>query len=70
MKTKKLCSIRKLLHPYFFRYQDYMAGRFSNKKELLDFLKMVKLKEGITPNEAILHKLGVASLLGLFPKTI
>lgn len=40
------CSIRKLLHPYFLRYQKYVDGRFSDKNELLAFLAMVKLKEG------------------------
>ena len=39
------CSIRKLFHPYFLRYQDYIQGRFSNRKELLGFLAMVRLKE-------------------------
>ena len=34
------------MHPYFCKYQEYLAGRFSNKKEVLAFLKMVKLKEG------------------------
>ena len=34
------------MHPYFCKYQEYIAGRFSNKNELLAFLKMVKLKEG------------------------
>lgn len=39
-------SIRKLLHPYFLRYASYLIGKFSNKKELINFLKMVRLKEG------------------------
>lgn len=34
------------MHPYFLRYKSYLIGRFSNKKELIVFLKMVKLKEG------------------------
>lgn len=41
-----LCSIRKLLHPYFLEFKSYLNGRFSNRKELVAFLKMVKLKEG------------------------
>ncbi len=33
------------MHPYFLRYRDYIADRFSCKDELLAFLAMVKLKE-------------------------
>jgi len=33
------------LHPYYLRYHNWILGRFSNKKELLEFLKMVNLKE-------------------------
>jgi len=33
------------MHPYFLRYKNYLEYRISNKKELIDFLKMVKLKE-------------------------
>jgi len=40
-----VCSIQKLLHPYYLRYHNWILGRFSNKKELLEFLKMVNLKE-------------------------
>ncbi len=39
------CSIPKLLHPYFLRYEDQLGHKFPNKKELIEFLKMVKLKE-------------------------
>ena len=39
------CSIRKLLHPYYLKYKKYIDYRFSNKKELVIFLEMVKLKE-------------------------
>ncbi len=34
------------MHPYFLRYLDYVNGRFSDKKELIAFLAMVRLKEG------------------------
>ena len=34
------------MHPYFLKYESYIRNRFSNRKELLVFLKMVKLKEG------------------------
>ena len=34
------------MHPPFLEHQDYLSHRLSNKDELLDFLKMVKLKEG------------------------
>jgi len=40
------CSIRKLFHPYFLRYESDITGRFSNRRELIAFLKMVKLREG------------------------
>ena len=33
------------MHPYFLEHQSYLSGRVSNKEELLNFLKMVKLKE-------------------------
>lgn len=33
------------MHPYFLKYQDSLMGKFSNRQELLEFLKMVKLKE-------------------------
>ena len=39
------CSIRKLFRPYFLRYESHIQGRFSNRKELVQFLTMVKLKE-------------------------
>ena len=42
---KSKCSIRKLLHPHFLRYESELENRFSNKKELVSFLNMVKLKE-------------------------
>ncbi len=34
------------MHPCFLRYQNWLEGRFSNRKELLAFLTMVKIKEG------------------------
>ena len=40
-----ICSIPKLLHPYFLKYEFHLQGRFSNIKEAMLFLKMVKLKE-------------------------
>lgn len=46
MKEWLYCSIQKLFHPYLLKYQEYIENRFSNRKELIDFLKMVKLKEG------------------------
>jgi putative transposase len=39
------CSIPKLLHPYFLEYESYLKNRVSNKKELIAFLSMVRLKE-------------------------
>lgn len=33
------------MHPYFLRYNSYLNYKFSNRKELIAFLKMVKLKE-------------------------
>ena len=40
-----LCSIPKLLHPYFLRYREDLTYKFNNRKELVSFLLMVKLKE-------------------------
>lgn len=34
------------MHTYFLKYQDCLDNRFSNRKEFVAFLKMVKLKEG------------------------
>lgn len=33
------------MHPYFLKYQDCLNNRFSNRKEFVAFLTMVKLKE-------------------------
>lgn len=33
------------MHTYFLKYQSYLDGRFSNRKEFVAFLTMVKLKE-------------------------
>ena len=33
------------MHPYFLKYESELSGRFSNRKEFVAFLTMVKLKE-------------------------
>jgi putative transposase len=33
------------LHPYFLKYQNYIKNQFTNKKEIIGFLEMIKLKE-------------------------
>ena len=39
------CSIRKLFHPYFWAYQDYIVSNLKSREDLLSFLTMVRLKE-------------------------
>ena len=34
------------MHPYFLEFESSISSRFSNRTELIAFLKMVKLKEG------------------------
>lgn len=41
----KACSVRKLVHPYYYDYRDFILNNLNNEKKLLRFLTMVKLKE-------------------------